>query len=319
MIEGAQEKAAVTAGGQHVGRGPNPLDDRELKSPEEATGQAHAAGTEEPQNLSVVGDSLVPEQQAGEDPEQAGGDGRQRAQQAFGIVSTVQSEARQVFEINLLGEVQPVLEAATDEVGSAVEEGSRLRAVRVKVELSEVLAGEVEIPDGHERGQRPIPQEEICADCNQAAQAEGTKEDARKEVAEGNALQHPYPADMVHALGEPAIVEQAEGVEAQAAEQNAFQGLGLATAFDGPAQREDEGHADNKDEERKDQVVKGHALPVLMVHLGIQRVNGTDVPGLVESANKFLAADNPEHVKPAQGIQRQKTAGGSLTRGHRLR
>ena len=118
---------------------------------------------------------------------------------------------------------------------------------------------EVEIADGHEARQRPIDQHQGHASDHQAPKAEEAEQQAGEEVTEGKALEHSQPADVVPALGDSAIDEQAQDVKRQAPGENSSQGPGQAVLLQHTPHGEDQRDADDEGEQREDQVIAGDA------------------------------------------------------------
>jgi len=172
----------------------------------------------------------------------------------------------------------------------------------------------LEIANGHEGSQAPISDEERGTNNEQPAEANDAEEDAGTKITNGDALKDAHPADVIQAFGDSAINHQAENVKNEAAKQNSFQGGGPAVAFEHPAEREDDGNADNENEQGKNQVVKSDTLPGFVIHLRIQQAERADGPGIMKGMDKFVATDDPEHVKSAEGIQREQTLAGNRRR-----
>ena len=81
---------------------------------------------------------------------------------------------------------------------------------------------------------------------------------------------------------------------------------GFADLLDHPGQGEHNRCPHNEDEQGKNQIIKVHTFPGLVIHLPVQQPGHTVRPALVQRVNQFLAPNDPKHVETSQRIQRQE-------------
>src|SRR5271157_4882432 len=75
------------------------------------------------------------------------------------------------------------------------------------------------------------------------------------------------------------------------------------------AQRKRQDHADHEQEERKDEVVEAKALPRHMLELLGEFLTCRCAPLLADRPREIVAADDPEHIKTTQCIDREQAFG----------
>ena len=75
-------------------------------------------------------------------------------------------------------------------------------------------------------------------------------------------------------------------------------------ALDGLIQRKRYGRAHQKNEKREDEVVEGEALEGQVLKLPGQK-DGRPAAGLRQRLHQGIRPDDPEHIEPAQGVQRK--------------
>ena len=177
-VEDPEQDGAVPARDQHVRRGPDLLDDGELGIPQPAQGDGANAERNEPEHFLLVRDRVATQEQPCEHAKQAGRHRRDRAQQSFRVKECVVLAARQILEINVVGQVQALVELAGDAVRGPIEQllrcrpgravfGRRgitflfeqLRGLRVSCllcKLGEVALRQLNIAHRHKRHERPV-------------------------------------------------------------------------------------------------------------------------------------------------------------------
>ena len=114
---------------------------------------------------------------------------------------------------------------------------------------------------------------------------------------------------MVEGLVEPAVVEQAEEVEHEAADDDALDRRGAALRADQLVEREHERHADDEHEEGEDEVVDVEADPLRVVELVREELRDAVGEDAGEAVNDFFAAEDPDHVEAAEGVEGDEAAG----------
>ena len=74
-------------------------------------------------------------------------------------------------------------------------------------------------------------------------------------------------------------------------------------------ERERQHRAHQEQEEREDQVVEPEPLPLDVLELLGERRCALGAPPLAEGARELVAADDPEHVEAAEGVDREQALG----------
>src|SRR5439155_4689608 len=188
----------------------------------------------------------------------------------------------QVLKIDVLRKIQSVLEPAAHRVGRGQKAGKRLGTFRLQIESFQVVLVYVELPDWDKASQRPITRKKCGTNDDHPTKAERAKDHARKEIRQSDALKDSHPADMVHTFCQPAIKKESQEVEEEAAKEDPLQGGSFAVSFDHPGDRENEGCANDKHKQRKNEIVEGHPCPGFVIHLDIQKAQRPARPGFVE-------------------------------------
>src|SRR5262245_59977589 len=91
-------------------------------------------------------------------------------------------------KINLLGQIQAVFKTSSDHVRCRQKTFPGLRTIRREIHGAEVALFQIEVSNGHEGCECPIPKEQGRAHYDQSSQLKRTKKQACEQVAKGNAL-----------------------------------------------------------------------------------------------------------------------------------
>ncbi len=175
--------------------------------------------------------------------------------------------------------------------------------------FSECAVLQADIRKGCEHQQRPITEE---ADGRRNDDAFARQKEMQRgcgQVAERDAVQHPGERDVRPWARDAAIVKHADAEEQRTAPQDAHERWPAPSLHLRRIHRKDDSHADKEEEEREDRIEKTETGPLHMLEL---RGDGRDdraAACLLQGVRHLLAADDPEHVEPAQRIHRDQTRG----------
>src|SRR6266487_658445 len=117
--------------------------------------------------------------------------------------------------------------------------------------------------------------------------------------------------DVFEALSHAAHIKDAEQEQDSRADDNAFDGGGPSRPLNHSADGKHDRDTNDENEEGINQVVKVEAGPFAVVHLRGQSSGRSRIMNLGKRADNQIAADDPEHVEPAQSINREQTGAGS--------
>src|SRR5437660_5284947 len=302
-VENTEQKRAVTAGYQHVGGGPDLFDDRKLQSPEMTEEHAGQSGAEQVLHLATVFDAFVFNQQASEDAEQASGNGRQRAQQPFGVPGAVPFHSGQIFLVNVMREVDPFDEGTGNQVRAREIQLGDVGEAGFAADGLRVAGRSPHIRERNPTQQRPVTDQQRDANCQQAFEPEETKKQSGEQITKCDAIEHAHQPDVRPIVAEAAVVKNSEQEQNHASADDAANSRPPARGPHRFAQGKDERHTDDENEEGKDKIVKVDTLPVLVVQLLRHDTEDTGVGDLIQPMKQVFCADDPKHVKAPEGIQ----------------
>ncbi len=156
--------------------------------------------------------------------------------------------------------------------------------------------------DRHKRQKQPVTYQAEQAGDDQVARPKMNEEAAGEQVAQCQALQHAQEANVRPFFGEPAVVHEPHEIEQNRAAKQAFIGGPAAAALEPPLQRKHQRHADQKSEQRKNQIIKREPDPIRMAKLGFQKRTDISAQQASNRDPEPGSADQPEHVETAQHI-----------------
>ena len=171
--------------------------------------------------------------------------------------------------------------------------------------MSEIFAGfgkggRADAGDGDKAEKTPIANEERGADCDENKKTEidhwksrkpvrepliagdrcpphpgplpkervrGEEYEGGKEIGHGNAMEDACEINVFESIGEAAHVENAQQEQDDGANENPFDRYEPASAFEHPADGENERDADDKNEQRKNEIIEMKSSPFAMFHL----------------------------------------------------
>src|SRR5207244_653665 len=107
-------------------------------------------------------------------------------------------------------------------------------------------------------------------------------------------------------IGHAAHIKDSQQEENYGANDNALDRRSPTRLFNHPANRKHNGCSDDKHEHRKDEIVEMETGPFTMLHLRRQTFRQGRLVDFGQRANDEIAADDPEHVETAEGIERYK-------------
>ena len=193
---------------------------------------------------------VVLQEQPGEHAEQAGANGGNRTQDAFGVPSAVPFVARQIFLVKIVAEIYAFEEDSPDVICAGHVELAHVRqAAFPPDELG--LGRWPDIGKWNKRHQRPIADQQPRANGHQRARAEKAKAQPGEEISQRDALQHPQQPDAGPEIIEAAIFKNSKPVEEEAADEDSLQRLGATDGRNGFAKRKNQGNSRHENEQRK--------------------------------------------------------------------
>ena len=284
-VEGREQQETPAAGPEDEGARPEVLVDREGVVPQAADGEAEQAAEREAPGLAPGGDLLVRllEPESGEDAEQGGRDRRNRREEAFGVVDG---------PVQLAGDQQPVDVAGEVALDREVARGEARRRSRRHDDV---------VSDEQAAQPPPEPAEPLRV----------VEEDELGEHAgETDAPEHAAEAHLIEALPlEPIVVDDPEEDEEQPAAYDLRDGR-LAVGGSQPMpQREGRGNAREEEEQGEDEVVGLETMPRDVLQLAGDRGDPGPAGEGEQRMHDAFAAEDPEQVEAAQGVERKQTLG----------
>ena len=133
-IEQPEKDRAVTSSYQHIRRRPDILDDGELHAPSESNCHGNDPNSDQPSYFAPVIRVRVQQEESRQYAEQAGRDCRQGAEQPLRIPCPIQFLAGQVFLVEVVGEVKPGFECASQSVRAGEIELVHALGLQVKAD-----------------------------------------------------------------------------------------------------------------------------------------------------------------------------------------
>src|SRR5438552_5813927 len=315
QIKEPEQQRAVAAGHQDVGGGPDFFNDRELKPPKVSQQHTHQSGQEEVIRFPTRLNPVALEQESGQNAQQTGRHGGQRAQKALRIPGAVIILAREVFLVEIVGEVDALDEHAGNDVGARQIQLSDVGETGLLLDGLQAPGRWAHVREWHKGHQRPVTNQQGGANRENALEPKETENQPGEQIAKGNAIEHAQEADVRPVAAEAAGVNDGERKQQHAAPEYTPQGGGFADRFDALAQRKNQGYPHDKHEERKDQIVESEPFPVFMGQLFRERADDSPVAHFVQRVEEFLRADDPKHVETAKRIQRHQTRRGGRKHG----
>src|SRR5438874_10627432 len=96
-----------------------------------------------------------------------------------------------------------------------IKGSSGFRSLGCEVKVFDMFLLEVEITHRHKTDQAPVRQEQRGANRDSRLERKRAKDQAGKEIAQGNSLEHTHPANMIHTMSDSAVNQQAEDVNSK--------------------------------------------------------------------------------------------------------
>ena len=183
------------------------------------------------------------------------------------------------------------------------------------------IAAFAELPDfvsrtGNEGQQRPIADQHHGRGHNLPTQTQVQEQERRDQVSQGQHLQHAVAEfKLLGVVRQQAAVDHhpQDDQDRHAEQEVAIDSRSAIAASQPLGHRERNGYADHEQEQRKDQVDEVKSFPGHVRELVGNPLPGFSAIGFNERTQQQIPADDPPHVKPAEGIERHEAG------AHRIR